>query len=264
MLRKFLTRLIAEEFLAILEEGYVGEEANLRAIKDWISSSSDTDLLLSLDEPKQFSQQEVFSLLKDGMEKWNGITRAQKNKLHRLPFTEMFNLQALKSQSLDEMFALITTVRSSYENRIPHLIFGTILREVKDSNYWICIQPRCDCVRISSKRIFPFLALKSRQSDGKFNIVIDENGRFIKLVLNDKPYDLKLITFSSRVQDKGMIRARSESVPYYFMSTGQRKYRWVGELRPEHAQRIANEFAANLSRVGLDESEWLRLWRTKG
>jgi hypothetical protein len=28
----------------------------------------------------------------------------------------------------------------------------------------------------------------------------------------------------------------------------------------EHAQRIVNEYAAKLSRVGLDESEWLRRW----
>jgi len=259
-----LTALIGEELRAILEEGYIGGEANMEAIKDWLSSSSDTDLTLSLPQSKRFSQQEVISLLEDGMEKWNGISNTQKNKVHRLPFTEMFNLKSVGSQSLDEKFALITTVRSYYENRIPYLMFGTILQEVKSSDYWICIQPRCDCIRITSKRVFPFLSLEISQGDKRFNIVLEENGEHIKLVLNDKPYDLKLITFAPRVQDKGTIKARSENASYFFINTGRKKYRWVGELRPEHAQRLANEFAANLSRVGLDESEWLRLWATKG
>ena len=34
---------------------------------------------------------------------------------------------------------------------------------------------------------------------------------------------------------------------------------WIAELKTEHAQRAAEEFGRNLSRVGLTESEWLRL-----
>jgi hypothetical protein len=41
-------------------------------------------------------------------------------------------------------------------------------------------------------------------------------------------------------------------------------YEWLGELRTEHSLRLSNDFAAILSRVALDESEWLRLWATKG
>jgi hypothetical protein len=94
-------------------------------------------------------------------------------------------------------------------------------------------------------------------------MVLEENEKFIKLVLNNKPHDLKLITFASRIRDKGMIKARKDD-RHYFIDTGRRKYKWVGELRSEHAQRVANEFASNLLRVGLEESEWLRLWATKG
>ena len=39
---------------------------------------------------------------------------------------------------------------------------------------------------------------------------------------------------------------------------GTPRYYWVLDLKESHAQRIANEFSANLARVGLDESEWLR------
>ena len=36
------------------------------------------------------------------------------------------------------------------------------------------------------------------------------------------------------------------------------KYKWIFDLMESHAQKIVNEYAANLSRVGIDESEWLR------
>jgi hypothetical protein len=35
---------------------------------------------------------------------------------------------------------------------------------------------------------------------------------------------------------------------------------WVAELKPLHTQRIAAHFGADISRVGLIESEWSRLW----
>jgi hypothetical protein len=46
-----------------------------------------------------------------------------------------------------------------------------------------------------------------------------------------------------------------------FFKSGAREtnFQWVAELRTEHAQRIANMLAGKISRVGLNESEWLRL-----
>ena len=33
---------------------------------------------------------------------------------------------------------------------------------------------------------------------------------------------------------------------------------WIAQLKPAHAQRIAEALGRELTRVGLDESEWLR------
>lgn len=35
-------------------------------------------------------------------------------------------------------------------------------------------------------------------------------------------------------------------------------FQWVFDLKDADAQKVANHFAAQLARVGLDESEWLR------
>ena len=42
------------------------------------------------------------------------------------------------------------------------------------------------------------------------------------------------------------------------------RFVWQGELKAEFAQRIAQTFTANLSRVAVDESEWLRRMAGKG
>ena len=36
------------------------------------------------------------------------------------------------------------------------------------------------------------------------------------------------------------------------------KYYWLGELRFDFAQKIINEYSSEISRVGVNESEWLR------
>ena len=257
---ELLTALIAEELRAILEEGNVGEEANLDSIREWLLSIHAQTLTLPLQEPQNFGQEKIIELLRYGIDKWDG---AKKSKAHML-LTKMFKPQSLIDEFLDEKFALITTVRSSYEKRKPKLMFGTIVQNVEDSSYWVCLQPRCDCVRIKSARVFPFLPLAISGENKKFNLVLEEEIKHIRLTLNDKPYDLNLITFVPRPDDNEMIIAMHENAAYYFTNTNNAKYKWIGELRPEHAQKIANEFASNLSRVGLDESEWLRLWATKG
>ncbi|MFT5250534.1 MAG: hypothetical protein ACI93P_002276 [bacterium] len=36
------------------------------------------------------------------------------------------------------------------------------------------------------------------------------------------------------------------------------EFEWILDLKDWHAQRIVTDYAATLSRVGLNESEWLR------
>ena len=41
-------------------------------------------------------------------------------------------------------------------------------------------------------------------------------------------------------------------------SEEKKELEWIAQLKPSHAQRIANDIGASLSRVGVLESEWLR------
>ena len=64
----------------------------------------------------------------------------------------------------------------------------------------------------------------------------------------------------ARPSDKQVLARRVKSGRFFKASGTTSKYRWVADLKPEHAQRVANEYAYELSRVGLTESEWLRRW----
>ena len=169
-------------------------------------------------------------------------------------------------QESDYKFAMLTSVKNLYSgSRSPILTLGTILKKVPIDNsdesekYWLCIQPRCDCVRIEDNRKFFFLPLKKVKGDQKSDIIVKIDGiDYEKLKINQKIYDSTYFQFSSNYADDQVVRAEREDSHYIFETTNGLKFKWISELKNQHAQRIVNNFAANISRVGLDESEWLR------
>ncbi len=77
----------------------------------------------------------------------------------------------------------------------------------------------------------------------------------MRLLASDKPYDLILVNFKPTDTDRIVV---TQTDPHVNDTDGKR-YEWIGELRREHAIRVSQAFANSMSRVGVDESEWLRL-----
>jgi hypothetical protein len=76
-----------------------------------------------------------------------------------------------------------------------------------------------------------------------------------------------LVQYWGVLYKDGSVYARKfgKSNNYFFLQFYKNKkidenFKWILDLKDAHAQRIANTYAAKLSRVGLDESEWLRRW----
>jgi hypothetical protein len=276
-----LNTLVAKEIQGIIEESNVGHQGGLDAIKEWLASQ-DPPVVIDFDLNNQKvlfdTSEKIGTLLERGIHSTlkdrGGLTgEVSNNQLkevlkeleknaHNLPWTKSFGRNDQIDDFSDDKFANITIMRSYYERSVPKMTLGTILKNNDDNTYWLCLQPRCDCVRIETNRAFPFLFLKS--SNQKFSLVVFDNNGYIRLLPSYKPYALRLFTFSTKPEYHGEIVADIEASSYFFVDDNNQQYKWLGELKSEHAQRIANEFAANLSRVGLDESEWLRLWATKG
>ncbi len=50
---------------------------------------------------------------------------------------------------------------------------------------------------------------------------------------------------------------KNADTKHLFSDEEKNEYRWVAQLKPDHAQQAAEQFAREISRVGLTESEWL-------
>jgi len=267
-----LTALVVGELQDILEEAQVGSFSGLNYIKSWLEVNADDGkkykLRLPSDE-KEFTCKEISKLLEDGLGNWTKLTKNQRKKNGRkLQLTKMFKGKDAESEFCDEKFAFKTSIRTYYSRLSPNLTLGTIIKKIpEDENeYLVCIQPRCDCIRIKDpSRSFPFLPFKIiKEQDKKFEMVVEEEKQYIRLLRINNPYALKMVTFNPDVKNLIAAKKKGDKGKFYFQDTKKREYEWIGELKSEHALRVANEFAANLSRIGLNESEWLRLWKDKG
>jgi len=199
-------------------------------------------------------------------EVFNGtdLSKAEKKQYREFKSTELFlNLAHQdKKEMVNSGFAKLTHHKSLFlpQNTIPKLTLGTIIKSsVNENNYYVCIQQRCDSVRLKKdeERKFLFLPL-SKVVDGKFHIITPEGD---KLKLDKKSYLIKTIKFKCNCDEGEVKGILSEDRKYIFKEIyeGGETFEWVLDLKDLHSQRIVTNYVTELSRIGLDESEWLRM-----
>lgn len=283
-----LVDLIASEIRSLLDEYEVEKNATLDAVRFWLESSTRTTSTYSLGSLKidgEITVENVLELLQGGIENWTitGLTKSKKKEIFQ-HISKMLCLDEIEARRLDDEFAMLTSLaRQSFgygSKDTFKLTLGTILEQSSPNNlgelrFWLCIQPRCNSTRIIGERFFPLLPLEIVNDDSKFSLVVkNSEGDTIRLKLLDEAHHVSMVSFPSDQNRGGAVIAQAENgspietelpVPrtnkkFFFSSSDGTKYRWVAELKRDHAQRIANNFASNLSRVGLNESEWLRRW----
>lgn len=157
----------------------------------------------------------------------------------------------------------------------PMLTLGTVLKSLGPVNesevplyagltdeFYICMQPRCDSVRLEGNAGFPFQTAEA--STGVFNLVVKERGQTsgTPLLMRSKLSNVVTISFAPETETKA-VRAASQEDGFIFTDVHGRKFIWLGDLRDMKAQQDASALAATLHRVGLDQLEWLRLASNK-
>lgn len=178
---------------------------------------------------------------------------------------EQTNLEFSRLCSLKrEAFGL----RKPVEDWVPRLTLGTILqlREGTKDVFLMCLQPRCDSVRLDVNKIwnFPFMILEKAGS--KMNIVIKAFDKDLKpvdkkLFYEPKPrnqivYQFKSVTGDAIVStnDGGIFKFKNEDN----IADNVKEFMWVADLKDFVAQKIADEMSTRVGTVGFDEYEWLR------
>lgn len=175
------------------------------------------------------------------------------------------NLDESEVKLLKDFSVFVSTID---KNLKPNLHLGCVVK--KNEDYYLCVQPGCDSVRIptieeiessptesqGTKSPKSFLFLKLKKTDEKVDFYIPDGDDFIGFSIHYNQFENYYFSgdvrgFVSLGDDKCYRTYSKEGSPIVF--------RYSCCLKPMFAQKIANEFAANISRVGIDQFEWLRL-----
>ena len=253
--------MLAAEILSILEDGDVAKKAGINAIRSWVEEMKAEGSLRPGCLPVTSQHNDdaltdtLLRLLESGAEKTEGVN-LRNWKWEKV--THAFESEDRLADCSNRQFARMMHVKTRYGCSPPSLTLGTILFSEADrcATYWICLQPRCDSVRITEPRAFPMMPLKCiKDQRSDFEIVVLHCDSWVLLRVPRRPSEIKMFTFAPNDQPTGRVMADSSRkiTPIEGPS-----FEWVAELKDEHAQRIANDFASSFSRVGVNESEWVR------
>lgn len=261
--KQLLIKLFGEAISDLLEATYIDT-------KDWVNNWIDS----RIEEEKINMNGVIVKRSKELLKKMiNSEQSRLKNKYLEASGKELSNKEEEKIQThiiklfaysgidIDKSnidFAILTHHKNIFQPAIepPILTLGTIIKFSKDEKdkYYICIQQRCDSVRIKEEeeRRFLFLPL---EKEGEYPLIINSA---LKLFPNKSTFALKTMKFKPQ-KGSTVIQASIIDGKYIFNSSYGEAYEWVVDLKEMQAQRILNSYCAQLSRVGLNESEWLRL-----
>lgn len=259
-------------------------------VQAWIMEklNGEDSLTLKYDDSRNisFTKEELISLVETGLKELDlsfnsdaALKVSDEDKILLVPrITEIFTHDVQLARKSNALFAMTTSLSKrkdfSYvfdSNSPPYLQLGCIVEDLdskKKHRYFLCIQPVCNSVRLSrsTDTRFPFLPFHTilpdtgDSSSSAFDLVVpDGNGDPIYLKEKFRPDIIQIVPFRAGVERKiTSIQEADGSIIFHSAGSPKGRWRWVAQLKPAHAQRLVHIFATNLSRVGLDESEWLR------
>jgi len=280
---ELLKETICGEFNAILTDVDISQQVSNDVINKWILDQDLTDIEITVKKATKDVPAKKITINNEKRKLWqdsgysafisqevdgasslvlnkSGIKKCERDLLKDHACL-VFAPESIAKKGCNEEFAILTHQKRNYLSSIkcPFLTLGVVVKYA--GRYLVCIQQNCDSMRIyeGGKRNFLFLPLK--ENTHSFDVLFkNEDNEYVYLLTCCKNcQDLESIEFASTC-NTGVVQAQKEDKCYYFMGAGDAdvKFQWILNLKEAHAQKIVNKFAANLSRVGLDESEWLR------
>ena len=224
--------------------------------------------------PRRLSRTTLKNLVNTG-----NLEELRKNvKVPLLKFddlTAVFSKSPSKGKLINQDFSRLTTLkREQYGTRnlpdgwSPKLGQGSIIRAINEdgtynNDFLLCIQPRCDSVRIKETRVFPFLILTSAGISAtprqcliiKSRKTPNEAPQNTRLFLYPFPYRQTMLEFKPATSD--YIEAVQEGDIWVFKNSGI-CFEWVADMKDFLAQKLCDQLSGRQGSVGLEEYEWLR------
>jgi hypothetical protein len=259
--------LVALEAASTLSTTDIEGEVGIDAIRAWLVDRGfvDRDIPAGpwneiFKESRERRLDAIVTVLEVGLNEARRIGSVPKlkdeRKVHQ-PVVGLFAPSTVAGTESSEHFAHRMSIRTSYQLPPRRLGFGSLI--ALDTTLFVSIQPACDAVRLKADTAFPLLTLERVVGKGGFDLVVasgDMKGHFR---IPHRFRDIELVTFI-RNPDREAVLEQLIDGEWRFLEAGGkgRKFALVGELRESTAMRTAKHVADRLSRVGLDESDWLR------
>ena len=262
---------LGAEISSVIEEHRPGSHANTEAIESWLALRESEGLQLSEPFPFQTSRSAVDAwsdLLTQGIDAPDvALPRGVKRSALRTRVTEPFTQDVETATRSNRAFAALLSLKTRYPGRVPQLTIGTVLRKgtADQSRYFLCLQPKCDSVRLDTVTGFPLIPLvRLRPAEvggsGMHLLLVVETARneWEHLGIEAKPARLTVQLFEPGPDPPGEVSASGQLGGFYFDGADGERYWWVAEMKDEHALKVAGEVASALARPGPNDSEWLR------
>ncbi|WP_376749705.1 MULTISPECIES: response regulator receiver domain [Pantoea] len=223
------------------------------------------DFLLTGKKQKELSVENLSAILSADslVETQSAIERASLGK------KEYLSQDGEEDKKLMQLCSLEITRRNlRYHSNIDNVSLkqGTLLLD-NDNMVYLCIQPLCDSVRLHEKANFLFI--KGTIDENNYNLLIeDADSGFFKIKMPAKASNI--VSFAFLVEPgKGVVIGRKHDTEYLNQISSSPLFitdappskllKWIGEIKTSHAQKITTDIVGNLSRIGLDQHEWLRV-----
>ena len=262
-----LEALIAEELKSILRShDCVEVNVSYAAIKDWVTASYKKQHEFHIDDNIKLTRGDVLLCLKQGSENAEisrpSFSKTKKKELYK-HFSLMLSGDKAVADKSDVLLSNLSIIKTMYREVPPSLTMGVIIQSVKDDDYWLCIQPRCDSIRLfdeGKSTCFPLLPILKGRKKKSFNIPdLCGDGKDLFFHIPIHIQYCKCVEFRSSRKDLNEIYPKCDSQHYYYLTTTNGlRFKFVAELREEIIQSIMNNLAAVAARVGVNPSEWLR------
>ena len=259
--------LLCSELAVLLQDSdagsrFAGKEA-IRALLTELTSGGHALRLMrnrnSQANLQTLSVDELMHLVEQGPAGLDAVPhqQASTNKMnqlhHRVELLLSDDLEA--GRAVHREFARLSS-RAREKALVPagyraKLNLGSVVR--LDRCYLLCIQPRCDAVRLDGPTRFIFAPLLKCHS--RFDLIVNDGQEDdVPLRLDENAAKLRHYEFEPD-PDTRTVLTDSDA---YFVDDQRHAFAWLCDLRDSVAQRFVQRIAASLSRIALDEFEWQR------
>ena len=263
--QQHIVEQIASELRGIMDDAVAqGSPAGIGAIEHWlIGRFQDRGIVLAPrtegTQGKSMSHDDVLAMLRRGIETERGPLKDKGKEFDLL--SHGFSDGEDNSRELDRRLAAAMSLRQVPPASWRQLSMGTVVTGTGTDQpaTLLCITPRCDSVRLTDRTSFLFLSLTDAKASTPQIVVPVEGNQHRRMTISLNPSHWLSVDFVPDSERQCVVAHRDGNAqPFTFEDAWGREYRWVGELKSELAQSIAQAIAARMSRIPLNESEWLR------